>query len=132
MFFLGDGKKNELVDAFIAHGFDVNTTDSKGENLLFCVVKTNQFERVAYLVGLGIDLSQRNQEGQTVIDLANTNGNKQLLEFFQQKVSQKNYVQILRTGGAIFQPHDSKPAPKEPSSESPSAMPDATEGPKKQ
>ena len=75
----------ELLELVVSNKADINIQSfPKGKTLLMEFVLHNKFEHVKYLLSLeNIDISLKNKQGQTALDIAVTNDNQEIIELFQ-------------------------------------------------
>jgi len=80
----------ELLELVVRNKADINIQSSpERQTLLMEFVRHNKFDHVKYLLSLeNIDLSLKNKQGQTALDIAFTNDNREIIELFQ------NYFEI--------------------------------------
>ena len=75
----------ELLELVVRNKADINIQSSpERQTLLMEFVRHNKFEHVKYLLSLeNIDISLKNKQGQTALDIAVTNDNQEIIELFQ-------------------------------------------------
>jgi ankyrin repeat protein len=83
----------ELLELVVRNKADINIQSSpEKQTLLMEFVRHNKFEHVKYLLSLeNIDISLKNKQGQTALDIAVTNDNQEIIELFQ------NYFEMQAT-----------------------------------
>lgn len=83
----------ELLELVVRNKADINIQSSpERQTLLMEFVRHNKFEHVKYLLSLeNIDISLKNKQGQTALDIAVTNDNQEIIELFQ------NYFEMQAT-----------------------------------
>jgi len=76
-------KRYQVAEWFLQNGADVNFADSKGNTALFYAVKRKlKREQIELLLRFGGDFNQKNKEGVSPKDLAETNHQKNILKLF--------------------------------------------------
>jgi ankyrin repeat protein len=84
MFFLisQDMENPEHLNIFkylISKGADISVTDKGGNNLLMICAKRGNYLLAKMYIDMGFNLSARNNEGKTALDLAIENGDKKII-----------------------------------------------------
>ena len=75
----------DYLELVVRNKADINIQSSpERQTLLMEFVRHNKFEHVKYLLSLeNIDISLKNKQGQTALDIAVTNDNQEIIELFQ-------------------------------------------------
>lgn len=75
----------ELLELVVRNRANINIQSfPERQTLLMEFVRHNKFEHVKYLLSLeNIDISLKNKQGQTALDIALTNDNREIIELFQ-------------------------------------------------
>ena len=83
----------DLLELVVRNKADINIQSSpERQTLLMEFVRHNKFEHVKYLLSLeNIDISLKNNQGQTALDIAVRNDNQEIIELFQ------NYFEMQAT-----------------------------------
>lgn len=77
---LGD---KEAIDLLLKHGADINQPDNAGEPPIFdTIYEVDDLSTFQYLIKKGADLSIENVDGMTVREVAEENGAKKILKWF--------------------------------------------------
>jgi len=73
----------EIAEMLIAHGADVNAVDALGNNPLREAILGNTPELVALLLQAGGDLEHRNDDGESMADIAREQGSSEIVALIE-------------------------------------------------
>lgn len=89
------GLQKEIAELFLKNGAKINERDNDGNTALMLVLKGEYedkdkvTEMVKFLLENGADVTIKNQKGKTALDLAKTNGIKQLIKAHKPKFMER-------------------------------------------
>lgn len=79
-----DRNQPQIIDLLVNdYGFDINQTDIENETPLMCAAKTNSIESVVTLIKLGADLSVKDNDSKTALDISYQHGYTQLSKILE-------------------------------------------------
>jgi len=79
-----------VIQELVAAGADINSLNNLGDNAVMLAAWQHHLDAVKFLVGLGADACAKNNDGETAIDMTQTNlnddpGKHEIIAFLQKK-----------------------------------------------
>ena len=95
----------ETLKALVKEGFDINSLDNEGSNILLIAAQENQYDTVEWLTNQGIALDIYDKDGLSPINQAAANGHIDIIKFLLDVGVSPNATFPLHTACTFNQEH---------------------------